>query len=168
MKSGLRLAIGLSVTLCTVAIASIRWLDPEPAVYEAATSVLTQDAPTITVASSPSTCGATDANLEGVSSNLVAAFRTANAPGVSFGNVATLLSRFGVADSAQLAALDAAGIAPPRPVLRISRVGFSPDNTEALLCLRGIYGSMLVHLKKISGAWRVVHKVDREVAATAT
>jgi len=168
MKPGLRLAIGLSVTLCVVAAASVRWLDPEPAVYEAATNGLVQDAANITVVSAPSTCGTTEANAGGISASLVAAFLAANGPNASFGNVSILLSHFGVGDAAQLAALDAAGIAPPTPVLRMSRVGFSRDNVEALLCLRGIHGSLLVHLKKVNGQWQVVHRVEREVAVAAT
>jgi hypothetical protein len=150
-------------------VAVPRWLDPEPPVYEAALSGLYSYE--IAVASLPSTCGVPERSIEGISSGLISAFRSANAPGVSLGNISSLSRHFAVANSVQLAALDSQGLtfssagSAHLKVVRISRVGFDAQKTEALLCLQtgGIFS--LVQLHKFNGIWQVVRFEPLQVAS---
>jgi len=168
MRPRHRLAIAFLITTAVVVAAGWRWLDPEPAVYAAATDAL-RDAK-IAVASAPSLCGTGAENFEGVSLNLIAAFRDANARGAALGNVSGLRDHFAIANSRQLAALEAQGLdekvagTERLPVLRLSRVGFSTDGLEALMCVRAQHGSAVVHLRKISGSWQVESQQEIQVA----
>src|SRR4051812_36354545 len=104
MKPWIRLTLFLCVLAIALAFAIPRWLDAEPDVYEAALSDLSSYE--VAVASSPSTCGAPESGLDGISPELLSAFRGANAPGVSLGNISALSSHFAVANSVQIAALE--------------------------------------------------------------
>jgi len=160
MKPWHRVTLFFSVLTATLAVAIPRWLDPEPAVYEAALGDF--HSYEIAVASSPSTCGVRESAIEGLSSELLFAFRGANTEGASIGNISGLSKHFAVANSAQLAALESQGLAPSAAgsahlkVVRISRVGFDAQKTEALLCLRASGASSLFHLRKLDGVWQVV------------
>jgi len=155
-----RLAIAFLVIAGVLAVAGLRWLNPEPAVYEAATSVFSSS--NVAVASSPSLCGATAGNFQGILPSLVEAFQRANEPGVSLGDVSSLRNHFAIANSSQLVALEAQSLSPQKvgspqiPLLRLSRVGFNPEHSEALMCIRAPYGSMLIHLRKVDGSWQLV------------
>jgi hypothetical protein len=168
MKPRHRLTLFLSVFTLALAVAIPRWLDPEPAVYEAA--LIDLYSYEIAVASSPSTCGVRESKIDGISSELLSAFRGANAPSASFGNISSLSSHFAVANSVQIAALESQGLTPSAagsahlPVMRISRVGFDAQKTEALLCLHRLGASSLVHLRKLNGAWQIVHIEPRQAA----
>ena len=145
-----------------MAVAGLRWLNPEPEVYEAATSTFTSY--NVAVASSPSLCGATAGNFQGILPSLVEAFQKANEPGASFGDVSGLRNHFAIANSNQLAALESQGLSPQKagssqvPLIRLSRVGFNSGHSEALMCIRAPYGSMLIHLRKADGSWQLVSR----------
>src|SRR5262245_24868932 len=98
-----RIAVFFGVLALALAFAIPHWLNAEAEVYEAALSGLHTD--DIAVASSPSTCGVQEQIFEGISSELLSAFKVANAPGASLGDVSGLSSHFAVANSAQLTAL---------------------------------------------------------------
>src|SRR4051812_48182883 len=104
MKPWHRLILFLCVLAVALAFAIPRWLDAESDVYEAALSNLSSYE--IAIASSPSICGAPESGLDGISAELLSAFRGANAPGASLGNISGLSSHFAIANSVQIAALD--------------------------------------------------------------
>ena len=155
-----RLAIAFLVIASVLTVAGLRWLNPEPAVYEIATSTFASS--NVAVASSPSLCGATAGNFQGILPSLVEAFQRANEPGASLGDVSGLRNHFAIANSSQLAALEAQGLGPQKagspqvPLLRLSRVGFNSEHSEALMCIRAPYGSMLIHLRKVDGSWQLL------------
>jgi len=168
MKPWHRIAVFFCILGLAMAFAIPRWLDAEPEVYEAALSGLySYD---VAVASSPSVCGIQESAFDGISSELLSAFRIANSPGAPLGNVSGLSSHFAVANSTQLAALESQGLgpstagSPPLQVVRLSRVGFDAHKSEALLCIRASGGSLLLHLRKLNGLWQIVHNEPLQVA----
>jgi len=128
MRPSRLLALTAIASVALVTIASFRWFDPEPSVYEAFLVAVSHSSE-FAVASAPSTCGAHDANFKGLSQELVEAFVAANAPGAGFADVSRLRNHVSVANSRQLAALEAQGLtslhagSPQLHVVRFSRVG---------------------------------------------
>ena len=159
-----KLSVGVALILAAVIVgfAVARWLDPEPAVYEAVLRSI--GATEVAVASAPGTCGVGVENVKDIPPPLVTAFRDANAPGAGFADVARLRTLVSVANSRQLAEYEAKGVAqwkagnPALPVLRISRVGFSAGGSQALFCARSQRGAWLFHLQSSAGTWAVVHE----------
>ncbi|WP_440224810.1 hypothetical protein ACQQ2N_06125 [Dokdonella sp. MW10] len=158
MKPVRVLVLTLALTAGLATFAASRWLDPEPGVYDAFLATL--DTSELAIASAPTLCGAGSSDDHGLPPELVAAFREANRPGAGFADVSRLRGRAAVANSRQLAALDAKGLphheAGSRrlPVMRLSRVGFAAR--DALFCASGRYGAGLVHLREAEGIWRVI------------
>lgn len=163
-----RIVLFSTVFALALAVAAPRWLDAEPAVYDAALNGLTDI--DFAVVSTPSTCGARDLRAQGVAPELLDSFRAANAPGTALGNVSDWSRKFAVGNSTQVAALASLGIVPAAagtahvPLVRVSRVGFDRTRSEALFCLQAPHAGSLVHLRKIDGDWRIVGTIERPVA----
>ena len=169
MKPYSRLILFFVTLAFFLALAIPRWSDPEPAVYEAALrSAFSYE---VAIASSPSGCGISGDSIPGIPANLLSAFAAANALGARFGNVAALRDHFAIASSAQLGAYEQQGLhmqaagSEHLPILLLSRVGFTPDRTEALVCLRVAAQSTLVHLHMVAGAWQVVGTEQLQIAS---
>ncbi len=162
MKPVRVLVLTLALTAGLVSFAASRWLDPEPGVYDA--FLATFDTSDIAVASAPSVCGTGSVDDHGLPPELVAAFREANRPGVGFADVSRLRGRAAVANSRQLAALDAQGLSHHEagsrrlPVMRFSRAGFAAR--DALFCASGRHGAGLVHLREAEGIWHVISVLE--------
>ena len=162
MKPKLVLGLTFLCTCLLVAMMIIRWQDPERAVYKAALDDLPFT--DFAIASESTTCKAKPDQLAEFSSSLAANFIAANRPGAGYVDLKGLGAGFAVADSQQLASR--AGWTSERwvageekiPVMRLSRVGFSDDRSEALLCMRGRGGAFLQSMRKQDGVWKNVSR----------
>ncbi len=151
------LAASLMAVAIVAGLAASRWFDPESAVLVVGLAGI--ESPDVALASAPSTCDAGPEQLKQLDPELAAAFLAANAPGASRVDLTPLGDRFALANSRKLSALEEQGQtlwragSPERRVVRISRVGFRADHSEAAFCVRSDLASGLIHLRRQSGAW---------------
>jgi len=157
----------IAVLLATlVAVIAAIWLLARSSESDVYLAVLSPYANSSTVlASNPSTCGLKSGPVEGIPDNLVASFLSANAPSANPISLSALNGHFALADSVQLNRFTAAGVSPlvalrgQRDLVRLSRVGFSSDRSEALFCAEGQEGG-LFHVRIQNGHWQVVKFVS--------
>ena len=158
MKLELRVVLAVSVFAVAGVATWLKLMDPEPAVYLAALGGLSSDE--IAIASSPGTCGESPRIYKDLPEQLVESYIQANAPDAGFGDVSRLSFHFAVANSRQLAALESQGLswwtAGDRRlrIVRLSRVGFSKDGKEALLCVSAAHITDLVRLRLTEQGWQ--------------
>ena len=163
MKPKLVLALTFLCAGLLVAMAVMRWQDPERAVYKAFLDELPFS--DLAIASEPTRCTAKPDQLAKLSSPLVADFIVANRPEAGHADLKGLGAGIAVAESQQLA--NRRGWESERwfagagkiPVIRLSRVGFSDDRSEALFCLRGRGAALLQSMRKQDGVWKKASEI---------
>ncbi len=152
----------LSAILAVLAIwNNFRLVDAD--VYLAALVPIAHDS--IVLASAPRLCGADSVShrvFRGIDPVLAANSFEANVAGAAPASLSKLREYFAIADSRKLIAYERAGVSSGvlirdgRSLVRLSRVGFNPDWTQAVFCAESSSARMLMHLRLEGGAWREV------------
>jgi hypothetical protein len=126
----------------------------ETAVYAAVLAPVAQYRPML--ASKPNLCDA-PAHMAGVSDALLSSYRKANAPGTRPLPLVGLRWQY---DTVRLEKINPdlmfLARAKGHPILKLSRVGFSADGREALLCIESTGGSDYFLLRYAHDGWKVV------------
>ena len=157
------------ITLTLVCFVAAVWQLARPRESDAYLAVLTPYANSSTVlASNPSTCGINSGPVSGVPAQLVSSFLAANAPGSKPISLSALNGSFAVADSRTLNRYTAAGVSPSvllhgHDLVRLSRVGFNSERSEALFCVEGQDGG-LFYVRIQNGHWLLVNFVSTWVS----
>jgi len=160
----------IAVLLATlVAVIAAVWLLVRPSESDVYLAVLSPYANSSAVlASNPSTCGIDSTSVAGISAALVSRFLSANAPGTKPISLSALNGHFAIADSTMLKRFMAAGVSSSvllqghRDLVRLSRVGFNSDRSEALFCAEGQEGG-LFHVRMQNGHWQLIKLVSTRV-----
>jgi hypothetical protein len=154
----------IAAVAVVVTLASLR--QSETDVYRTALAQYANDHSVL--ASAPSSCQIESTGhpaFRSLDPGLVSSFLAANAAGTTPISLEALREYFAIADSDTLAAYQRAGVSSAvllpgeRTLVRLSRVGFNRDKSEALFCLESRSG-VLIHLKQQSGSWQQVSTTD--------
>jgi hypothetical protein len=158
MSKSTSIAVIFATLVCIV---SAVWLLARPSESDVYLAVLSPYANSSTVlASSPSTCGIKPGSIAGVPSTLVSSFLAANVPGAPSISLSALNGHFALANSAKLNRFTSAGVSPSvllggHDLVRLSRVGFNNNRSEALFCAEGRDGG-LFYVRMQNGHWQLV------------
>ncbi len=166
MSKSISIAVILATLTCVVAAVWLLGRSSESDVYLAVLSPYANSS--IVLASSPSTCGIKPGSIAGVPSNLVSSFLAANAPGSPSISLSALNAHFALANSAKLNRFIGVGVSPSvlvggHDLVRLSRVGFNSNRSEALFCAEGQDGG-LFYVRMQNGHWQLVKLVPTWVS----
>ncbi|MBK8286383.1 MAG: hypothetical protein IPK97_16735 [Ahniella sp.] len=157
---GVSAALGIAAALSVAADFRLTEAD----VYEAALAPYANDSSV--VVSLASTCRIdSDLAPKGIDPSLLSRFLRANLAGMPSTDLAELREYFAIADADQLAAYMRAGvptsalIGGDRHLVRLSRVGFNQDETEAIFCIQALRSNALMHLQLIGGTWQHINTI---------
>lgn len=161
----------ICILVATVAlVASSVWVLSRPKESDVYLSVLAPIASSSTVLTSkPSTCGISSGQVTGIPPELVANFLAANAPGAKSISLAELNGSFAIADSAKIDRYAHAGVSfqalvrGQQSLVRLSRVGFNSEHSEAPFCAEGLDGG-LFHVRLQNGHWQFINFVSTWVS----
>ena len=115
--------------------------------------------------SRPSICNSTEANYVGIPPNVVKAFIRVNAEGAKPIRLASLEGEVPIVSWSETERMYRSGITEQfhpqgRILLKLSRVGFNEQETEAIACIEtsdGSYGdSRLYYLRKDNEVWKAI------------
>lgn len=163
MSKNTSIVVLLATLACIVAAVLLLSRPSESDVYLAVLSRNSNSS--IVLASNASTCGLKSGPVVGIPDKLLANFLSANAPGTNSISLSALNGHYALADSAQLNRYVAASISPSvalrgqHDLIRLSRVGFNSDGSEALFCAEAQEGG-LFHVRMQNGHWHLVKFVS--------